>query len=337
MNILLTSVGRRSYLVKYFKDALGSNGTIHVMNSDPVSPAFLKADKATVSPLIYSKNYIPFLIEYCRVNKIKAIVSCFDIDLPILARNKKKLRDNGVTVIVADEWFVDICNDKWKTYKFLKNNRFNVPKTYLGEASIKNAIRMEEICFPIMIKPRWGMGSIAIYEADDMAELMVLFNKTKRKIMNSYLKYESRGYIDDCVIFQEKLIGQEWGMDVINDLNGNYQNCIVKKKYYMRAGETDSAITIEAKKAVDIGRKISEISRHPANLDVDLFVNNNQYYILEMNARFGGGYPFSHLAGVNLPSAIVQWLLGKKVDKKVLTAQYGVRGQKDIEIVKIPF
>lgn len=337
MNILLTSVGRRSYLVKYFKEALGEDGTIHVMNSDPGSPAFLKADKATVSPLIYSENYIPFLIKYCRENEIRAIMSCFDVDLPILAKNKKKFLDNGVKVVVADEWFVEICNDKWKTYKFLKNNGFTVPKTYLGTVSIKKAIRMGEVCFPIMVKPRWGMGSIAIYEAEDINELMVLFNKTKKEIMKSYLKYESSVYSNECVIFQEKLMGQECGMDIINDLNGNYQNCIVKKKYAMRAGETDSAITIEEEVAVDIGKKISAISRHPANLDVDFFINNNQYYILEMNARFGGGYPFSHMAGVNLPKAIVDWLLGRNIDKNILVPQYGIRGQKDIEMVKIPF
>ncbi len=335
MNILLTSVGRRSYLVKYFKEALGPNGTIHVMNSDPGSPAFLKADKSTVSPLIYSENYIPFLLDYCRENEIKSIISCFDVDLPILARNKKNFLDNGVKVIVADEWFIDICNDKWKTYEFLKNNGFGVPKTYLGEESVKKAIYMGELGFPIIIKPRWGMGSIAIYEADNMDELTILFNKTKKEIMKSYLKYESRDYSNECVIFQERLMGQEFGMDIINDLNGNYQNCIVKKKYSMRAGETDSAITIEDEKAVDIGKRISSISKHPANLDVDFFVKDNQYYILEMNARFGGGYPFSHLAGVNLPKAIVGWLLEKNVDKELLVPQYGIKGQKDIEIVKI--
>ena len=62
LNILFTSVGRRSYLVKYFKDALANRGLIHVANSSEISPAFLVADKHVITPLIYDKGYIPFFI-----------------------------------------------------------------------------------------------------------------------------------------------------------------------------------------------------------------------------------------------------------------------------------
>ena len=48
------------------------------------------------------------------------------------------------------------------------------------------------------------------------------------------------------------------------------------------------------------------------HLDMDLFVEKNEIYLLEMNARFGGGYPFSHLAGVNLPKAIIKWINKEK-------------------------
>ena len=38
MNILFTSGGRRSYLIKYFKEALGNQGEIHVANSSRHRP-----------------------------------------------------------------------------------------------------------------------------------------------------------------------------------------------------------------------------------------------------------------------------------------------------------
>ena len=84
---------------------------------------------------------------------------------------------------------------------------------------------------------------------------------------------------------------------------------------------------------MNISRKI----KHIANLDCDAFIDENgDVYILEMNARFGGGYPFSHLAGVNLPKAIVKWLNKEEVSvDDLLTATSGVRGQKDIQIVRI--
>ena len=81
MNILLTSAGRRGYLVEYFKKALEGIGEVHVGNSTPVSPSFYYADHAVVTPLIYDEAYIPFLLDYCKKNHIDAVLSLFDVDL----------------------------------------------------------------------------------------------------------------------------------------------------------------------------------------------------------------------------------------------------------------
>lgn len=333
MNILLTSVGRRSYLVNYFKKALNGDGEVHVMNSSKISPAFLVADKATVSPLIYDKDYIPFLVDYCKGNHIKAIISCLDIDLPILARNKEKFNQIGTKVVVADPDFIEACNDKWKTYQFLTANGFLAPKTYVSLSDAEIAIQNGALHFPVMIKPRWGMGSIAVYEAETEEELKVLYEKIKRKLSTTYLKYESAADMDAAVLIQEKIDGQEYGLDIMNDLNGSYMNTSVKMKYAMRSGETDCAITVDDQKAREIGKKISGLSHHPGNLDCDVFVADGEYYVLEMNARFGGGYPFSHIAGVDLPKAIVMWLKGEEVPIGLLEPRIGVMGQKDITMV----
>lgn len=335
MNILLTSVGRRSYLVEYFKEALNGEGQVHVMNSSDLSPAFRVADKATVSPLTYDKNYIPFLLNYCETNKITAIISLLDIDLPILSKNKEKFEKIGTKIIVADYDFVEICNDKWKTYQFLTKNGFRTPRTYLKPKDALKEASEGRLEYPLMVKPRWGMASIAVYEADNEEELNVFFEKTKRNILKSYLKYESSQNMKESVLIQEKLKGQEYGMDVINDLNGQFISTSVKVKYAMRSGETDCAITTENNDIADMGRRLSGLSKHPANLDVDVFLVDEKPYILELNARFGGGYPFSHFAGINLPKAIVKWLKDEKVTAEELTPEIGVVAQKDIKMVKL--
>lgn len=336
MNILLTSVGRRSYLIKYFKKALGEDGEVHVSNSSSMTPAFVYADKSTVTPLIYENEYIPFLMDYCIKNKIKAIIPLFDVDLPVLSVNKKVFEQIGVNVIVSDENVINICNDKWETYNFLVKNSFNVPKTYIALETALEAIKNEEIQFPLMVKPRWGMGSIAIFEAENQEELEILYKKVVSNIKSSYLKYESNKDLGKSVLIQEKLYGQEYGLDVINDLNYEYQNTIVKKKYAMRSGETDCAETINCPILKKLGKTLSKKLHHIANLDVDVFMDDNTPYILEMNARFGGGYPFSHIAGINLPLAIVKWLRGEETKKSLLTEHIGVLAHKDITIVDIP-
>ena len=335
MNLLLTSIGRRSYLVNYFKEALGGKGEVHVSNSSALTPAFACADKNVVTPLIFSGEYIAFIQKYCDENHIDGIISLLDIDLPILSAHKKIFEDHGTKVIVSDEAVIRICNDKWETYQFLIDNDFNALKTYVTLESAREGIKAKEIRFPVMVKPRWGMGSIAIYEAGNEEELCVLYNKTKHHIKNTYLKYESKENLEESVLIQEKITGQEYGLDIINNLKGEYQNTIVKKKIAMRSGETDCAETMDHPVLKALGKTISEKLRHIGNLDADVFLDGDTPYLLEMNARFGGGYPFSHMAGVNLPLAIVKWLGGDEVDKSLLTERIGVLSHKDIEMVSI--
>ena len=335
MNILLTSVGRRSYLVEYFKEALEDKGKVYVANSID-SPAFQYADEHVITPLIYEKNYIKFLKEYCLNNNIKVIISLFDIDLLILSRHKKEFEKMGIQVIVSNKNVIEICNDKWKTFLFLKENNFNVPKTYIEMKDVYKELKNESINFPLILKPRWGMGSIGIYEADNIEELNIFYKKIERQIQKTYLKYESAQTRGSNILIQEKLEGQEYGLDIINDLSGKYITTFVKKKIAMRAGETDCAETINSKELINYGEKVSNTLKHIANLDVDLFLVKNKPYILEMNARFGGGYPFSHLAGANLPKAIIEWVKNKNIRKEeILNINYGVLGQKDIKIIKL--
>ena len=335
MNLLITSVGRRSYLVEYFKKEMKNIGKVYVSNSTDITPAFSIADGSIVSPLIYSDDYIPFLLTYCRDKQINFIISLFDVDLYVLAKNKSKFEEIGVKIIVSDEKFVKICNDKWLNYSFLRENSIGVPNTYLSLDDAKNAIKDSILKYPVIIKPRCGMGSLSIYIANDDNELNVLYNKIKDEIKESYLKYEATNDFDNCVIIQEKIDGQEYGLDIINDLNGNYINTIVKKKIAMRSGETDCAEIIDNIEFINLGEKIGHLSKHIANLDVDIIYDGVKYYVLDMNARFGGGYPFSHMAGVNLPGAIIDWVNGKKVSKEKLMVKEYIKAHKDITIKKI--
>lgn len=333
MNVLLTSVGRRAYMVKYFKEAVGPLGQVHVCNSDDMTVAFCYADKCVISPIIYDEEYIPFLLKYCKENHIHILLSLFDIDLLVLARNKEKFARIGTRVIVSSPDFIEVCNDKWNTYLFLQDHGFCVPKTYASLADVHRALEQGELRFPVVVKPRFGCGSISVAIAQDMDDLTYLYRKCTRAVENSYLKYESRA-VSEKLIFQECLKGQEYGADVINDLQGNLCNVIVRKKIAMRAGETDIAELVDEPVIRSEMERIGEISGHIGNLDCDIFLVDGKPYVLEMNARFGGGYPFSQMGGCNLPGAIVAWCRGETPSSSMLTARTGVRGYKELYITE---
>ena len=330
MNILLTSVGRRTYLIEYFKEAMHGVGKVYASNSE-YTYTLSHADEYVITPIIYDEKYIDFLIKYCKDNNISAIISLFDIDLFILSKNKKRFEENGIFVVVSDENTIEICNDKWKTYLFLKENKIDCPKTYKSLQDAKVALDRKELDYPIIIKPRWGMGSIGIFVADDEEELNLFTKKIRKQIFNSYLKYESNQDIEECILFQEKINGLEYGLDVFNDFDSNLVSVVVKQKIAMRAGETDVAKTVDSSEYKEIAEKLSKGLKHIGDLDVDIFkTSDNRIFVLELNCRFGGQYPFSHLAGVNYPKQIVKWLLGENTDNNLLNAKIDVLSCKDL-------
>ena len=335
LNVLLTSVGRRTYMVDYFRFALHGEGKVYASNSI-MTYSMTHADDVLITPVIYDEKYISVLLDFCLKKEVVAIISLFDIDLPILARHRTVFENKGIRLIVSSTEVTEICNDKWKTFLFLKNNSILHPRSYITKEDVKKALYEKELFFPVVLKPRWGMGSIGIFIADNFSELEVFYEKLRKTIFNTYLRYESEADKDRCIIIQEKIDGQEYGLDVLNDLNGKYVTVIAKKKVAMRAGETDIAEIVDAAPYEDLARRVSTRLQHIANLDVDVFMRpNGELYVLEMNCRFGGQYPFSHLAGVDFPRQIVEWLKGKETNMKILTPKIGVRSCKDLVPVRM--
>jgi carbamoyl-phosphate synthase large subunit len=332
MNILLSTIGRRTYMVKYFKEACKAIGEVHAANCNFVYPMQM-ADKYVVTPLIHDSNYIEFLLRYCIDHKIGAVFSFFDRDLLVLAKSKTLFLQHGIQLVVSDYDTTQLCNDKWLTYNFLNKSGISTPQTYISLDGCIDAISSQRLNFPVITKPRWGMSSIGVFQADNQKELEVLYEKTRGIALEIYPKHESVSNMDNCVIIQERMEGIEFGLDILNDLQGNFLGCVPKRKLWMRAGETDSAEIIESSPLSEIAMKLSRSIRHIGNLDVDLFFTKDNYSVIEMNGRFGGQYPFAHLAGVNYPRAIMNMLLGLPVYSDFLNFKPGIIGFKDLEPV----
>lgn len=130
--------------------------------------------------------------------------------------------------------------------------------------------------------------------------------------------------------------GAEFGLDVMNDLKGRNVGGAVKQKLAMRAGETDKAITVDLPEVREMGRRIGEALGHIGNLDVDIMQRaDGAYCVLELNPRFGGGFPFSYEAGVNMPKAIIQWVKGEEVDSAMLQPEYDRMFSKNDYLMEI--
>lgn len=334
MNILFTCAGRRTYLLKYFKENMSEGDKIVATDMQLSAPALTAADIKVQVPAVYDPSYIDVTLDICKKYNINALLCLNDLELPILAENKSKFEAIGVTVIVSDPKVIDIAFDKYKTAQWVESIGLNAPKTYVTLASAKEAIAKDEIAFPLFMKPRWGSGSIGLENIDDMEELDIYYHLLIKKIKKTILATASVG--DEYIMIQEKLTGKEYGLDVMNDLKGNNVGVSVKQKLAMRAGETDKAITVDIPEVYEMGKKIGQNLHHIGNLDVDIMQRaNGDYCVLELNPRFGGGYPFSYEAGVNMPKAIIQWLKGETNEESLLRPQIGKMFSKNDYLVEI--
>ena len=334
MNILFTCAGRRTYLLKYFKESLSEGDKIVATDMQLSAPALQVADVKIQVPAVYDPEYVNITLRICEEQKIDALFSLNDLELPILAKNKARFEAIGVKAVVSDPKVIDIAFDKYKTAQWVESLGLTAPKTYVRLEDCKKALAEGEIAFPLFMKPRWGSGSIGLESIADMEELDIYYGLLMKKIKKTILATASVG--DEYIMIQEKLTGSEFGLDIMNDLDGKNVGVSVKQKLAMRSGETDKAVTVDLPEVREMGRKIGEALGHIGNLDVDIMQRaDGTYCVLELNPRFGGGFPFSYEAGVNFPKALIQMIKGEEYDTKILVPEYGRMFSKNDYLMEI--
>jgi carbamoyl-phosphate synthase large subunit len=280
------------------------------------------ADLSIKVPDVYNINYVDTILEICKKENVKALFSLNDLELPILSERKGDFIKIGVNLVVSNEKVIDTCFDKWATKQFAESLGIAVPQTYIDYQVAKAALKSGELNFPLVLKPRWGSASIGLEFPQDLSELDLAFQLLSIKLFRSSLARASHKDPHHAILIQEKIEGKEYGIDILNDFSGKPHQVYVKEKLAMRAGETDKAVLRYKPEIEAIGLKLGEALGHIGNLDCDIFEKDGQYYLLEMNPRFGGGYPFTHMSGGNYPAALVSWLNGEMFDFSTFKRNY---------------
>ncbi|WP_172117015.1 ATP-grasp domain-containing protein [Halomonas hibernica] len=297
MNILLTCAGRRHYLATYFQKALSNSGRVVGTDMDLSAPALEACDAAYKVPGVFADSYLDTLKEVIIKEKIDMVFSLNDLEIGLLAENRELIeQETGATVYVPPVETLEVCADKWRTYQFAREIGIHTPATYLSIDDATSAINAGDVRFPLIVKPRWGSASIGLFIIDSVTDLVAGFEACQRAVAKSALVALGA---ESTVIIQEVIEGPEYGVDVLYGKNERFIGFAAKKKLAMRAGETDKAVTVAPETFAAIVAKIASTLPHRGNLDCDFLERDGKFYLLEFNPRFGGGYPFTHLAGAN--------------------------------------
>lgn len=293
MNILITSTGSRNKIVQYFKREIKENGKVIATDMSNLAPAIYDADKFYLVPRIDHKDYIETLLDICKKEKIDCVFALIDPELSLIAKNKNKFLEIGATPLISNYNAVELAFNKYEMYKYLTKKNVKTPKTYIDKKEFYNDLDNSKIKFPVFVKPVTGSASINISKVNSQEEIELLFS------------------LYDDLIIQEYMDGQEIGADVyIDPISKKVVSIFTKEKIKMRAGETDKSRSFKDEKLFNLITTTVEEIGYEYMIDMDIFKINNEYYISEINPRFGGGYPHAYESGVNFPELIINSING---------------------------
>lgn len=300
INVLILSCGTRNKIVQYFKESLNGEGKVIATDCSPYAPALFEADNYYIVPRITEDNYLDVIIKICKRENISGVLSLIDPELSLLAKNRKKFEAINVKVIGSNYEKCETCLDKYKMYQWLNKHGYKCAKSYLNKEEFYRDKECGKISYPVFLKPVRGSASIAISKVYNQETLELLLRN------------------DQNLMIQEYLDGQEIGADCYIDIiSREVVSIFTKYKLVMRAGETDKAISFKDKKLFElINRFINEFG-FEGQIDIDVFKVNDDYYISEVNPRFGGGYPHAYECGVNHMKMILNNLKNVPNDSEI--------------------
>ena len=316
MNILILSAGTRNKIVQYFKKTVGEDGKVIATDMSKLAPAVYEADKFYQVPRMTDAGYIDIIFDICKKEEVNAVLTLIDPELSLLAKYKENFARLGVTVIGSSYELCERALDKMQMFLWLTRHGYKCAKSYVDKDKFYEDINAGIINYPVFVKPVRGSASIAISKVYDKGTIELLFKKS------------------DNLMIQEFLNGQEIGADVYIDmLSGEIVSIFTKKKLLMRAGETDKAVSFKDEKLFDLIEKFVRDSGWRGQIDIDIFEINGEYYISEVNPRFGGGYPHAYECGCNHMALILNNLKGLANKKNIGAYEEGVYMMKYNEIM----
>jgi carbamoyl-phosphate synthase large subunit len=279
--VLLTGVGKRYDIVNAFAE----HAFVVAADPSPLAPAQYAADVRVAPPRIDDPGYVPFLEELVSKHDVKAVIPLTDLDIEVLARS-------DLPAFVPAPEVCRATYDKYEAHTLLVSHDLPSPPTILpGE---------EPASYPVVVKPRRGSGARSIHVAADRAQMEFFVD-----------------YIDEPVMVQRLMGGDEFSIDVLGDLEGRCLNAIPRTMIESRGGESIKGTVIDDAELVELGRRVSEELGVRGPCTVQVFRDPDiGLGITDVNTRFGGAFPapmYAALPGRTYPELIVRLARGEEV------------------------
>lgn len=295
-NIIITSAGQRVALVRAFQETLKRfypEGKVYTTDMNPrLAPAAYVSDGCFEVPRCTSEDYIETLLTLCVGNKIKMIVPTIDTELAILSANKEIFAKQGIIVAVSDFDFIMMCRDKRNTGEFFEKHHIRVP-----EVRDKN-----NPVYPMFAKPYDGSLSTNLHIIKKPEDLTSDILNDPKLLFMEYIDKED---------YKEYTVDMYYGRD-------HKVKCIVpRERIKIRAGEINKGLTEKEPLTKYLYERLETVEGCVGCICIQLFLNAKDGDVvgIEINPRFGGGYPQTYAAGGNYVEYLIrEYFLGEQVE-----------------------
>lgn len=308
-NVLLSSAGRRVALLDLFRDALrrlGLEGSILAADCSPLSSAWHQADQSFLVPRCDSPDFIPAMLELCEQHSIQLVVPTIDTELMVYAENADQFHRIGTMVSVSSPETIAISNDKVQTHQWFVTHGFPTVNQYVADRLDR---LIPELTYPVILKPRYGSSSIGVIQITSESMLRSLWLTVAQPVI------------------EEQARGLEY---TINVFVTKKQKCICQvphRRLEVRHGEVSKGITVKATRLMQMAQAIAEAL--PGAFGALCFQcfwdqESDRVKFIEINARFGGGFPLAAAAGADFPLWLIQEVLGEDHEEAANAWQDGL-------------
>jgi carbamoyl-phosphate synthase large subunit len=277
------------HLVRDALTARRAGAWVGAADSGSSAPTRFLCDKFWQVPRCTDSTFENAMLAICEDNGIGLVIPTIDTELPVYARCRSRFEAAGITVCISSEATIGIASDKKRTHEWLLANRFPTVRQASPAEALSDAAGWR---WPLIAKPRDGSASVGVRRIANIEELRYVAGTTP-----SY-------------IVQELARGREFTVNLYVSQSGKCVCAIPHWRMEVRAGEVSKGITVKDRKLMDLCRGVAESlpgARGPLN--VQCFLDEDgSIVIIEINARFGGGYPLAHRAGARF----TDWLLDEQ-------------------------
>ncbi|MCB0322534.1 MAG: ATP-grasp domain-containing protein [Bdellovibrionales bacterium] len=296
-NILVTSAGRRVSLVRSLRQelkALLPQAEVFAAEAVPdLSAACRDSGEMHRLPRLDDPGYIDALEALASALGVGLVIPTIDTELLLLARERDRFRAKGIELLVCDEALIAMCRDKRKTHTFFTERGIPVP-AYVNPRTAE---------LPFFVKPYDGSCSQGARMITDRTTLT-------DELLN-----------DERMMFLEPISSREFSeftLDLYYDRSGTLRCVVPRQRLEIRAGEVSKGVTRRQDTVDYIFDRMGSLEGARGCVTLQLFRHHSKplYYGIEINPRFGGGYPLSYHAGANFPRWLIEeYLLHRSVER----------------------